>query len=302
MRNKFAQMGTYVTALQDGATSGWVVMTMDDVAAKGINQSALMKLDNRVLTPVAMKMFRTCFTGPAADGDAVFVGDDGNVTVMHTDRSLHDEFVTGSLRTPQNTGHLRAGTCVGEDLLVVGMQRQVYRRAADGGWSDWMSGLPTDEPKGSISGFEAVTAVGPTEVYAGGWDGELWEHDGTRWARKDSPTNQIITGLGHAADSPVYGCGRNGLVLRGRHDAWEVILHRQCPDDLWSIVPFKGHVYAASLRRLYRITNDTRIELVDVAHLGADSFAELISDGETLWSVGAKDLLAFNGSEWLRIA
>ena len=159
MRNKFAQMGTYVTGLLSGPASGWLVMSMDDVAAKGINQSAFMKLDDRVLTPVAMKMQRTCFAGPALHGDAVFVGDDGQVVVIRPDRTTHDEFVTASVRNPQNTGHLRAGARVGDDLVVVGMQRQVYRRAASGGWQDWMAGLPAHAPAASVSGFEAVVGV-----------------------------------------------------------------------------------------------------------------------------------------------
>lgn len=301
MRNKFAQTGSYVTAIQAGPKSGWMVMAMDDVAAKGIDHAGLMKLKDKVLSPFAMKMFRVCAAVMLPGQQAVFVGDDGQCVVVRGDGSQQAEFVTTSARTPQNTGHLRSGTRWGDDLLVVGMQRQVYLRTASGVWHDLMQGLPTPG-EGETSGFEAVAAVGPGEAYAAGWDGELWACDGARWRRLGSPTNRIITALGVAPDGQVYGCGRNGSLFKGRHDAWQTFLDKACPDDLWSIQPFKGHVYAASLRRLYRITDDEAIELLDFDHLDADSFGVLITDGETLWSIGAKDVLGFDGQTWSRIA
>jgi hypothetical protein len=301
MRNKFAQTGTYVTAIQSGPASGWMVMAMDDVAAKGIDHAGIMKIKDKVLSPFAMKMFRVCFAAEAPGGQAVFVGDDGQVLTVDAGGAQQAEFVTASARTPQNTGHLRSGARWGDDIVVVGMQRQVYRRTASGVWQDFMQGLPEGK-EGDTSGFEAVAAVGPREAYAAGWDGELWACDGTRWRRLDSPTNRIVTALGVAPDGQVYGCGRHGLLFKGRHDAWHTILDKACPDDLWSIVPFKGHVYAASLLRLYRITDDTSLELLEFDELGANSFGVLMSDGETLWSIGAKDVLAFDGQAWSRIA
>ncbi|WP_437995843.1 hypothetical protein WMF26_32105 [Sorangium sp. So ce185] len=74
-----------------------------------------------------------------------------------------------------------------------------------------------------------------------------------------------------------------------------------CPDDLWSIAPFKGRVFAASLRRLYCIEAG-KVELLDLESLGAGPFGVLSAFGDTSWSIGAKDVLSFDGQRWSWIA
>ncbi|WP_437934346.1 hypothetical protein [Sorangium sp. So ce341] len=301
MRNKYAEGGSYVTGQPSGPDSGWIVMAMDDVAAKGIGHSGLFGWRRPALTPVKMTMFRTAFAAWLPHSkEAVFVGDDGRCAVVGPDGRMADERVTAGPRAPQNTGPLRGGTRIGDQLVVVGMQRQVYRRERDGVWVDLMRGLPDDVP-GEVAGFEAVAAVQPSELYAAGWDGELFCFDGQAWRQLDSPTRRIITGLGVDDDGTVWGCGRNGLVLRGRGSDWQLVPEAACPDDLFSIVPFKGRVFAASLRRLYCIEAG-RVELLDLDALGADSFGVLSAFGDTLWSIGAKDVLSFDGQRWSRVA
>ncbi|WP_437733732.1 hypothetical protein [Sorangium sp. So ce1335] len=301
MRNRYSEGGSYVTGQASGPDSGWIVMAMDDIAAKGIAHSGLFSWRRPTLTPVKMKMFRTAFAAWLPDSEeAVFVGEDGQCAVVGPGGQIADELVTASPRAPQNTGPLRSGARIGDQVVVVGMQRQVYRRERAGVWVDLMRGLPDAEP-GKVAGFEAVAAVQPSELYAAGWDGELFCFDGQAWRKLDSPTDRIITGLGVDADGAVWGCGRNGLVLRGRGDDWRLVPEAACPDDLWSIAPFQGRVFAASLRRLYCIEGG-KVEPLDLETLGASSFGVLSALGDTLWSVGAKDVLSFDGQRWSRVA
>ena len=300
MRNKYAQQGSYINGCPTGPDSGWLAMVMADVAAKEINHSAFMSWNRPLLAPRFMKMFRTVFVGQLPDGSLVFVGDNGHCLVVSPSGQASEEFVSPGPDSPKNTGHLRSAVVIGSTVMAVGMQRQAYLRAESGQWSEARTGLPP-LGEGEPSGFEAVAAVSPSEVYAAGWDGEIWRFDSTRWHRADSPTNKIITGLGVADDGTVYGCGRNGLILSGRADNWQLLSDIQCPDDLWSIAPFGTRLFAASLSRMYCIVSG-QLSLVDVDDLDANSFGVLSSHKGLLWSIGEKDVICYDGQSWSRIA
>jgi hypothetical protein len=219
MRNKFAQTGSYVTAAPINMDSGWIVMAMDDVGSKGIEHSAIMKWDRPMLAPRILKKFRTKYAAwlPTRH-ETVLVGDDGRATVIDTGGVARDESVVVGSLDPATIGDLRGGTRLGDEIIVVGMQRQVYRRTAVGLWVDMRQGLPPIAGK-DVAGFEAVAAMSAEEIYAAGWDGEIWLYQAGKWQQIDSPTNRIITGLCAAGDGMMYGCGRNGMIIRGRGSA-----------------------------------------------------------------------------------
>lgn len=301
MRNKFAQQGSYINGCPTGLDTGWITMVMDDVAAKEINHSAFMSWKRPMLAPRFMKMFRTVFAGQLPDGSMVFVGDNGHCLCVTPSGQATEEFVATGADSPKNTGHLRSATVIGGMVMAVGMQRQVYLRLESGQWTEARNGLPP-LGQGETSGFEAVVAVQAGEVYAAGWDGEIWRHDGTRWYPIDSPTNRIITALcvDPATDS-VYGCGRAGLLLSGRGDAWQTLPDLRGPDDLWSLAFHGKKLFAAGLKRLY-VIEDGSISLVYLDELGAASFGVLTQNQGQLWSIGEKDVIAYDGVNWSRIA
>jgi hypothetical protein len=301
MRNRFAGLGSYVHGVATSRDTGWIVMAMDDVGAKGVEHSAIMKWDRPLLKPHALKMFRSKFTAwLPGRREAIFVGDDGQCAVLDASNTLTDEFVTAGTRNPRNVGHIRGGARLGDEIIVVGMQRQVYRRNAAGQWIDFDHGLPHESVP--VSGFEAVVALGPDEMYAAGWDGEIWMFDGRTWTAVDSPTNSVLTSLCKTKDGTVFGCGRKGLLIRGRGQHWRRLVDTACPDDLWSVAYFKGELFAASLRRLYRLIGGETLEPIDLDELGADSFGVLAPMETVLWSIGEKDVLEFDGSRWTRVA
>jgi hypothetical protein len=301
MRNKYAQQGSYINGCPTGPDTGWLAMVMDDVAAKEINHSAFMSWQRPMLAPRFMKMYRTVFVGQLPDGSIVVVGDNGHCLTITPSGQAIDEFVSNGTDSPKNTGHLRSAAVVGNQVMAVGMQRQVYLRSESGQWSEARAGLPP-LGQGETSGFEAVVAVQPGEVYAAGWDGEIWRFDGRRWHPVDSPTNRIITALCvDPASGTVFGCGRTGLLLSGRGDAWQTLPELRCPDDLWSLAVHGKRLFAASLKRLYLIEDDA-ISLVDLGEIGAESFGVLSQNQGQLWSIGEKDVVAYDGSAWSRVA
>ena len=54
------------------------------------------------------------------------------------------------------------------------------------------------------------------------------------------------------------------------------------------------------MRGIYRL-HDGSIVPVDVSGTAAGTFHALSSMEDVLWSVGAKDAIAFDGSHWMRI-
>lgn len=301
MTNLFnVDAASFVTGVPMSTDTGWVVMAMDNLAEQEIEHSAILKYNQGVFESVCLKMFRSKYVAWLTNlEEAVFVGDNGECAVVGVDSIVRDEYVTSSSRSPRNTGHIRGAAAIGDDVIVVGMQRQVYRRTGVSGWVDMMQGIPPSDSAG-ITGFECVLAVSPDEIYAAGWRGELWMFDGTRWNRLDSPTNGIITSLCLDENGEIIGCGRKGLFIRGRGDKWRVIEGLICPDDLWSVISISGRIYAAGLRFLYALSDD-KIEIIDFENIRASTFGSLVSGGGVLWSMGEKDLLSFNGSNWKRL-
>lgn len=292
--------GSFVTGVPLSIDEGWVVMTMDDVSKKEIEHSSILKYSQNEFDKICLKMFRTRYVGWLANfEEVIIVGDNGECTVIGSDGVDRDEFVTNSNRNPRNTGHIRSAAIVGNDVIVVGMQRQVYRRTGLTGWSDMMNGIPSTVP-GVVKGFECVLAVSMDEIYAAGWDGEIWMFDGTSWNQIDSPTNRIITSLCMSDEGDVIGCGRNGMLIRGRRHTWKEIEDLICPDDLWSIESYSGRIFTSGLRFMYELTDDG-LEQLDFYDVQANSFGELTTGGGALWSLGEKDLLSFDGTKWVRL-
>lgn len=298
MVNNFnASAASFVTGIPLSVDFGWVVMAIDDLAAQEIEHSAILRYREGNFEAVCLKMFRTrtALWLPGRN-EVVFVADNGECATIDAEGVDRDEYVTTSQRSPRNTGHIRAATRLVDDVIVVGMQRQVYRRDASGKWSDMMQGLPESSAEG-VSGFECVVAVSPDEIYAAGWRGEIWMFDGQVWRHVDSPTNQIITAMCISPSGNILACGRNGLLLSGRHNTWQITHEGACPTDLWSIDGSTGRVFAAGLRHLF-LLNENGAELIDT---DAQSFGELCHGAGELWSMGQKDFLAFDGTKWNRI-
>jgi hypothetical protein len=288
---------SFVTGIPLSLDAGWLVMAMDDIAAQEIDHSAILKFDRGLFEPICLKMFRSKHVAwLPGRREVVFIGANGECTSISSNGLDHDEKVTTSARNPGNTGDVRAATSIGDEIIVVGMQRQVYRRLGPNSWIDMMQGIPLADPA-VTTGFECVLAISPTEVYAAGWNGELWLFDGTSWHQLGSPTNGVITALCFNWNGEVVGCGRNGLLIAGRNDQWRIMDEVDCPDDLWSLASASEKLFAAGLRHMFTITA-TEVKQTDLGDCTARTFGKLVSTGEVIWSFGEKDFLSFDGKKW----
>ncbi len=214
----------------------------------------------------------------------------------------HDEHVAGGGRDPKDRGPLRGVRRIGSKIYVVGMDRQAYRREDANRWTDIGPTAPlhAGNTATDVRGFEAVDGFDESDIYAVGWEGDIWHFDGHSWRALPSPTNLVLVDVCCAGDGQVYACGREGLLLRGRDQSWEVIDLPGTTQDLWSLAWFDGRLYVSSFYGLFSLSKNG-LAIVDTGPEKAKTFHRVtVGDGRLL-SIGAKDVLAFDGKTWTRI-
>lgn len=207
-----------------------------------------------------------------------------------------------TIDTPQGSpgvrGDMRKVRTIGKRTYAAGMDRQVYRRDGENLWVCLDQEIRPDP--GEVKGFEAIDGYGDDEICAAGWDGELWRFDGKRWKELSSPTNQLLTSLLCAGNGLVHAAGRRGLLLKGRGDAWQVV-EPDLTEDIWDMAWFEGRLYVSTYQGVY-VLQDERLVPVDFGSGRPTSFHHLSEADGILWSIGAKDIFAFDGHDWSRLA
>lgn len=227
------------------------------------------------------------------------VGEYGQVLLMGSG-DTHEETIGSGKDSPDGRGPLRGARTIGKEVYAVGMDRQVYRREAPNRWVAFDQGARPKAGSKKVVGFESVDGFSTKEIYAVGWDGEIWRCDGKKWAAVDSPTNVVLTRVCCAGDGQAYACGRRGLLLRGRNDSWEVLEHESTTEDLWDLCWFEDRLYLSSTRAVFTLEGDA-LKPVKFGKDAPGTCGRLSAADGVLWSVGAKDVMAFDGKKWSRI-
>lgn len=227
------------------------------------------------------------------------VGEYGQVLVMGSG-DTHEEKIGTGKDSPDGRGPLRGARTIGKEVIVVGMDRQVYKREALNTWVPFDQGARPKAGSKKIVGFESVDGFSSKELYAVGWDGEIWRCDGKKWSAVDSPTNAVLTQVCCAGDGNAYACGRRGLLLRGKKDSWEVLEHESTTEDLWDLCWFDEHLYLSSTRSLFTLEGD-QLKPVKFGKDVPETCGRLSAADGVLWSIGGKDVMAFDGKKWTRI-
>jgi hypothetical protein len=125
-------------------------------------------------------------------------------------------------------------------------------------------------------------------------------YDGHIWQQLQSPTNLILTDVCCAEDGNVYACGQAGTLLRGRNDTWDVIDHGATTEDFWSVVWIHGALYLSTMLGIF-VLRDDALQMINMGDDHASTYYHLSAADDVLWSIGAKDLMAFDGTTWSRV-
>ncbi|MDP5240089.1 hypothetical protein Q9Q94_11140 [Uliginosibacterium sp. 31-16] len=192
-------------------------------------------------------------------------------------------------------GLLRGIRNIGGSLYACGMHGQIWKLGAGNNWSFMTKSLPRK------NGFESLDGFNENEIYAAGWEGEIWQFDGQRWIQHDSGTNVILVDIICAGDGQVYAVGRGGMLVHGRGAAWETI-KLNLSVELWSLAWFKGELYACSTRDIFKWDGETFVPMkIEGDRPNTLQYLNVSTHGEELCVVGPKDLFRFDGTTWTRI-
>lgn len=231
---------------------------------------------------------------------AVFLGMWGEVLFTDGQNVTEGSIAPASGELPEDRGPMCGIGVIDNFLYAVGMGRQVYNHDRKGQWLclDHLIRPVLDDE--SIVGLNSIDGFSSNELYTVGFNGEIWWREVDRWIQVDSPTNMPLSHVFCDGNDRAYICGRNGTLLAGRRDRWLFIAQDETDDDLWSIARYQDHLYFLGTHGLYLLEND---ELTPVPIAGETiGFCQHLLVGEgSLWLLGPKDLLSFDGSRWERI-
>lgn len=199
-------------------------------------------------------------------------------------------------------GLMREIRCIaGGRAYAVGTGRQAYRREAAGVWQCIDEWSQIDSKKLVDYSFESIDGFSEEEIYTVGWEGEIWLYNGKKWSQINSPTNLTLHKVKCAEDGFVYIGGKNGMLIRGRKKKWEVVKHERTEEDIWGLEWFDGKLYASTVSLLYHLDGD-KLELANYGEAGTPGtcYHLSVADG-VMWSIGAHDVMEFDGKMWKRI-
>jgi hypothetical protein len=220
----------------------------------------------------------------------VAVGEDGDVFTYVAGSSKDERIVPAPVV-------LRGLGVIDGFAYACGGNRQVFRRVDEGVWTAMHASAP--EP-GEPAGFEDICGFSEGEIYAVGWQGEIWQWNGREWTNRDSPTDINLTAVCCADDGFVYACGQNGTLIRGRNDTWELIELESVHTDLWDLCWFNGRLFIASFSTLFAYEEGDLLPIIFESDTPG-TFGKLTQAQGVLWSIGTSDVLSFDGTTWTRI-
>jgi hypothetical protein len=298
MGRLFGDIASYMAGSALSRSEAYFVLTSDDLNEKLTPHGQVITFNAGRASRLASVDWYAKAVLPVNQGTLVVViGMYGDVANISAGGTAQTEIVIDN-ESPRTRGPLRSASLIDDHIVVVGMDRQAYVRAPSGAWRRFDNGLPRSDD--NRQGLEAVAGHTLNDLYSVGWQGEIWHYDGIRWNREDSPTHSLLTDVAVADDGLVYACGRRGLMVRGRAGQWEV-LAPGTQDDLWSVAAFRGAIYASSMDGLYKLNKMGELDLLDVDIGPRPTYYKLFTSPDLLWSMGPKDVLAFDGTLWRQL-
>jgi hypothetical protein len=222
------------------------------------------------------------------DEKLIFIGEEGDVCAYVGGNSTWEKIL------PEPTMIRNAKTIEGF-IYACGMKRQVYKRAGENNWQNISAPFAKDIEK---VGFEGIDGFSSCEIYAVGWNGEIWQYDGSTWIDRSGLTNVILTTICCVPDNSVFIGGRKGVLIKGRNDSWEIIqLENEVDADIWDLCWFNNKLYIATINDLYTLEGNKLVG-VDFGEIEISSCFSLTEAEGVLWSIGKDDVASFDGQIW----
>lgn len=213
-----------------------------------------------------------------------------------------EEDVDTSEDGPSDLVHLRSMKQIGKHVYVAGMARRVYRREKPGVWKPVDDGTFVPRDKRTIPiGFNGIDGFSEQDIYAVGYNGEIWCFDGVTWIQDDSPTNVVLNCVCCTPNSDVYIAGMAGVLLRGKKGQWAVVEQTETEEDFWGMTTFQERVYLSNYDGVFYVDGDDIVK-VDFGIKKELTTAYIHAADGIMYSVGQKDIAyTTDGVSWIEV-
>ncbi len=232
--------------------------------------------------------------------EIVFITADGEVQIG-TIEGMTKEIIDDTLDGPSRRGPLRDLQLIGGYPYAVGMSRQVYRRDRPGQWSRQDEDVVAERGAVSLCGFNSVHGLSEADIYAVGFNGEVWRRTDRVWNQQPKIVSCVLNRVLVVGDGLIYACGQQGTLLRSDGNSWRKLEQGVTDKDFWGMAWFNGALYVSTDSAVFRLDANNELNEVDMGHATKLSCRHLHSNDGVLMSVGAKDIMVtFDGQRWLR--
>ncbi|MFG3532876.1 hypothetical protein ACGF8B_40165 [Streptomyces sp. NPDC047917] len=291
-------IGTGVVRYSD---LSYLIVTNDAAVSEGYTDSLLFSLDHGTWGAGTVEWPACSGTVCHAPAERYLVlGTDGSVRASGGGAVKEEAPIASCGVDPRKRGPLREvrGIAKGR-AYAVGTCRQAYVRDGEDQWKCIDQSAQVGDTPITDTSFESIDGFSEQEIYTVGREGEIWKYDGSFFAQQNSPTNLALYKVRCASDGFAYACGQLGTLLRGRDDQWELIEHESTKEDLWGMEVFGGKLYVSSTHFVYRL-EDGKLKPVDFGDDVPQTCYHLSAADGIMWSIGPKDVMEFDGSNWKR--
>lgn len=246
-----------------------------------------------------LEAIRVVVTRSGDQNGLALMGMFGRAIVFQTGGGASRETIGDPDNGPSDIRPLNDMAQIGASLFVVGMRRQVYKRRLDQRvWTRIDDGVFIPISDEAEEGFLAVDGFTESEIYAAGFEGEIWWYDGSTWSKVQTPTNLRLEGVCCLSSGRVITVGEAGVILTGRRDQWSSIEQTDVESDLVSVAEFQDQVYVCSEEEGVFLLQDGRLIKCDTGVEEDVSFQRLRATPSQLLAVAESAALIFDGNRW----
>ena len=237
----------------------------------------------------------------------ILLGPFGEIFVS-TSHGNSEESLSSAADGPARYGPMRDLRTIDGNVYAVGMNRQCYRRECGSDalasvvWARADGGVLNVGPPDPVVGFNSIDGFSNHDLYAVGWQGEIWHSDGKHWDTSCQPTNLKLERVVCAENGLVYAVGQSGVIVTGSGHQWEIVPQDLTRDQFWCAVWFQERLWLATRGKVYVLDRNRTLKEVDMGLIGNATCGWLTSSENKLWSIGSHHVLSTtDGEQWRQL-
>jgi len=289
--SQLASVATVMRGRVLGPDRGILSLAMDDLLAERIEHALVARIHGTRGELLAKLKFESRGVWELPDQSVYCLGSRGKSAVIG--KRIVLETIAPDLDLPGVVGLIRDGVMdVQGRLRAIALDGRLFARDDSGVWHQEIARDERARLHRIVQGNVKRILLAATV------DGGIMVKEGSAWRSLDLPSSQIVNAIWTADGETFLACGLHGLLLRFDLSRASVIEHDFSHENFWSICTAGGRTLVSSLHHLYELGEDG---LQRLDPLDAGTFHLLSAQGESIWSMGGKDVLQLTDAGWSRI-